>query len=99
MSPRVGDGLVRLDGRVRAGLVRQPERAVGLPAVIGVAGDLAGADLAELTRSASADRVVGEAAAAGITAALSGRFPDPMDVEGVSATMFVRALPAAAAGR
>ena len=32
MSPRVGDSLaVRLDGR-EAGLVRQPERAVGLPA-------------------------------------------------------------------
>jgi two-component system, sensor histidine kinase PdtaS len=42
--------------------------------------------------------VAGEAAAAGIAAALAGRFPDPMDVEGVSATMFVRALPLQAPG-
>ena len=42
--------------------------------------------------------MAGEAAAAGILAALAGRFPDPMDVEGVSATMFVRALPLQAPG-
>ena len=42
--------------------------------------------------------MAGEAAAAGIQAALDGRFPDPMDVEGVSATMFVRALPLRAPG-
>jgi two-component sensor histidine kinase len=60
--------------------------------------DLAGAELAPLTRSAAADRVAGEAAAAGIAAAVAGRFPDPMDVEGHSATMFVRALPLHAPG-
>jgi two-component sensor histidine kinase len=65
---------------------------------IGVAGDIVGVDLAEVTRSAAADRVAGEAVAAGIAAALLGRFPDPMDVEGRSATMFLRALPLQAPG-
>jgi two-component sensor histidine kinase len=91
MSPRVGDGLVRLDERGR--VTYASPNALSAYRRIGVAGDLAGADLAELTRGATADRVAGEAAAAGILAALSGRFPDPMDVEGMSATMFVRALP------
>jgi two-component system, sensor histidine kinase PdtaS len=96
MSPRVGDGLVRLDdgGRV----TYASPNALSAYRRIGVPGDLVGADLAELTRGASADRVAGEAAAAGILAALSGRFPDPMDVESVSATMFVRALPLRAPG-
>ena len=96
MSPRVGDGLVRLDGRGR--VTYASPNALSAYRRIGVAGDLVGADLAELTRGASADRVAGEAAAAGILAALAGRFPDPMDVEGVSATMFVRALPLQAPG-
>jgi two-component sensor histidine kinase len=91
MSPRVGDGLVRLDGRGR--VIYASPNALSAYRRIGVAGDLLGGELAELTRGATADRVAGEAAAAGILAALAGRFPDPMDVEGVSATMFVRALP------
>ncbi|MET1134155.1 MAG: sensor histidine kinase, partial [Aeromicrobium sp.] len=40
----------------------------------------------------------GEALAAGIRAAVGGRFPDPMDVEGPTATMLVRALPLQAPG-
>ncbi len=96
MSPRVGDGLVRLDGRGR--VTYASPNALSAYRRIGVAGDLVDEDLAELSRGVSADRVAGEAAAAGITAALTGRFPDPMDVEGVSATMFVRALPLQAPG-
>ena len=42
--------------------------------------------------------MAGEAAAAGIAAAVAGRFPDAMDVEGGSATMLVRALPLHAPG-
>jgi two-component sensor histidine kinase len=91
MSPRVGDGLVRLDGAGRA--VYASPNALSAYRRLGVAGDLAGANLAELTRSATVDRVAGEAVAAGIAAAVAGRFPDPMDVEGATATMLVRALP------
>src|SRR5215212_7652000 len=80
MSPRVGDGLVRLDGAGRA--VYASPNALSAYRRLGVSGDVVGADLAELTRGASTDRVAGEAVAAGITAAVAGRFPDPMDVEG-----------------
>jgi two-component sensor histidine kinase len=96
MSPRVGDGLVRLDGRGRA--VYASPNALSAYRRIGVEGDLVGQDLAAVTRTVAADRVVGEAVAAGIAAAVAGRFPDPMDVEGASATMLVRALPLQAPG-
>ena len=96
MSPRVGDGLLRLDAAGRT--TYASPNALSAYRRIGVPGDLVGADLAELTRAASADRVAGEAVAAGITAAAAGRFPGPMDVEGASATMFLRALPLRAPG-
>src|SRR5215210_1129248 len=91
MSPRVGDGLVRLDASGRA--TYASPNALSAYRRIGVPGNVVGADLVELTRLASADRVAGEAVAAGITAAVAGRFPDSMDVEGPTATMLVRALP------
>src|SRR6476661_7339319 len=96
MSPRVGDGLVRLDGAGR--VTYASPNALSAYRRIGVEHDLAGAELALLTRSAAADRVAGEAVAAGISAAVGGRFPDAMDVEGHSATMLVRALPLHAPG-
>src|SRR4051794_11791608 len=96
LSPRVGDGLVRLDGAGR--VTYASPNALSAYRRIGVGVDLAGAELATLTRTASADRVAGEGVAAGIAAAVSGRFPDPMDVEGHSATMLVRALPLHAPG-
>src|SRR3954463_16455588 len=91
MSPRVGDGLVRLDASGMA--VYASPNALSAYRRIGVAGDVVGRDLAEVTRTATVDRVAAEAVAAGIAAAVAGRFPDPMDVEGASATMLVRALP------
>jgi two-component sensor histidine kinase len=96
MSPRVGDGLLRLDGRGRA--VYASPNALSAYRRIGVAGDVVGCDLAEVTRSAARERVAGEAVAAGIGAAVAGRFPDPMDVEAAAATMLVRALPLQAPG-
>jgi two-component system, sensor histidine kinase PdtaS len=96
MSPRVGDGLVRLDAEGRASYASP--NALSAFRRMGLTGDLVGADLAELTRGVAADRVAGEAVAAGITAAVSGRFPDPMDVEGSAGTMLVRALPLQAPG-
>jgi two-component sensor histidine kinase len=96
LSPRVGDGLVRLDGSGRAAYASP--NALSAYRRMGLAGDLVGADLAEVTRAAAADRVAGEAVAAGIAAAVAGRFPEPMDVDGRTATMLVRALPLQAPG-
>src|SRR3954468_974632 len=96
MSPRVGDGLVRLDAEGRASYASP--NALSAFRRMGLTGDLVGADLAELTRATAADRVAGEAVAAGISAAVAGRFPDAMDVEGPKATMLVRALPLQAPG-
>jgi two-component sensor histidine kinase len=96
LSPRVGDGLVRLDATGHA--TYASPNALSAYRRMGLAGDLVGADLAEITRAASSDRVAGEAVAAGITAAVDGRFPEPMDVEGRTATMLIRALPLQAPG-
>src|SRR3954468_23237993 len=96
MSPRVGDGLVRLDGTGRA--TYASPNALSAYRRLGVVGDLVGADLADVTRLAAADRVAGEAVAAGIVAAGAGRSPDPSYVEGASATMLVRSLPLQAPG-
>ena len=96
MSPRVGDGLVRLDARGRA--VYASPNALSAYRRMGLTVDVVGADLAEVTRRASADRVAGEAVAATIGAAVAGRFPEPMDVENDAATMLVRALPLRAPG-
>jgi two-component sensor histidine kinase len=96
MSPRVGDGLVRLDGVGRA--VYASPNALSAYRRMGLTGDVVGADLAELTRGTASDRVTGEVVAAHITAAVAGRFPDPLDVEGASATLLVRALPLQAPG-
>ena len=91
LSPRVGDGLVRLDsiGRV----IYASPNALSAYRRLGVLGDLVGADLWAVTADAAADRVAGEAAAAVIVGALDGRYPDLADVEGRSATIFLRALP------
>src|SRR5687768_3444187 len=66
MSPRVGDGLVRLDDRGR--VTYASPNALSAYRRLGVVGDLVGVDLADVTRLAAADRVAGEAVAAGITA-------------------------------
>src|SRR3954470_17076188 len=96
MSPRVGDGLVRLDAAGRA--VYASPNALSAYRRMGVMGDVVGADLASITRAVSADLVAGEAVAASIGAAVAGRFPEPMDVENDAATMLVRALPLQAPG-
>src|SRR5437764_3993600 len=55
MSPRVGDGLVRLDGSGRPAYASP--NALSAYRRMGLDHDLAGAELAQLTRAASADRV------------------------------------------
>ena len=85
-------------GRVRPGHLRQPQRAVGLPPHRRRPATSSAPTWPSSPGGASADRVAGEAVAAGIAAAVAGRFPDPMDVEGPTATMLVRALPLQAPG-
>src|SRR3954466_16400604 len=97
MSPRVGDGLVRLDAAGRA--VYASPNALSAYRRMGLVGDVVGAELGEVTRRVSDDRVAGEAVAASIGAAVAGRFPEPMDVENEAATMLVRALPLQAPGQ
>jgi two-component sensor histidine kinase len=96
LSPRVGDGLLRLDSRGRT--TYASPNALSAYRRLGVVVDLGGTDLAEVTRALAADRVAGEAVAAGISAAVAGRFPDTMDVDGATATMLVRPLPLEAPG-
>src|SRR3954462_3285225 len=97
MSPRVGDGLVRLDAAGRA--VYASPNALSAYRRMGLVGDVVGAELGDVTRRVSDDRVAGEAVAASIGAAVAGRFPEPMDVENEAATMLVRALPLQAPGQ
>ena len=96
MSPRVGDGLVRLDGAGRA--VYASPNALSAYRRMGLVGDVVGADLAQVTRAVATDRVGGEVVAAAVAAAVGGRFPDPLDVDGEAATLLVRALPLQAPG-
>jgi two-component sensor histidine kinase len=96
LSPRVGDGLVRLDAT--GSVAYASPNALSAYRRMGSSADLLGAELAALTRSVAADPVTGEAVAAAIAAAVAGRFPDPMDVEGASATVRLRALPLQAPG-
>src|ERR687894_1043581 len=90
LSPRVGDGLLRLDAGGRAAYASP--NALSAYRRLGVMGDVVGADLARLTRDAAVDRLAGESVAAGIPAAGAGRFPHPMDVGNPAATPLVRAL-------
>src|SRR3954463_3671682 len=73
MSPRVGDGLVRLDAAGRA--VYASPNALSAYRRMGVVGDVVGSDLAAVTRRVSGELVAGEAVAASIGAAVAGRFP------------------------
>ena len=71
LSPRVGDGLVRLDASGRA--VYASPNALSAYRRMGVTGDLVGADLAALTRSTAADRVAARGRRrAGSRAAVAG---------------------------
>src|SRR4051812_20199420 len=75
LSPRVGDGLVRLDATGRA--TYASPNALSAYRRMGLIGDLVGADLADLTRSAASDRVAGEAGAAGGAPPGGGGVPPP----------------------
>ena len=98
LSPRVGDGLVRLDGAGRVDL-RQPQRAVGLPPDRRRPRPRRRRPGRASPASAAADRVAGEAVG-GRHRGGGGR-PVPRrrwTSRGARATMLVRALPLQAPG-
>ncbi|MBI1757801.1 MAG: histidine kinase N-terminal domain-containing protein [Actinobacteria bacterium] len=95
-SPRVGDGLVRLDSR--GAVIYASPNALSAYRRLGLTGDLVGVDLATLTRSLVDDPFDGAEIAGRIDAALSGRTPLRMEVEGRGAAVLFRALPLRADG-
>ncbi|MEJ7704114.1 MAG: histidine kinase N-terminal domain-containing protein [Geodermatophilaceae bacterium] len=90
-GPRAGDGLIRLDG---AGEVAYASpNALSAYRRMGVTADLAGAELASLTRSLVTDSYDGTEVAGRIQAALAGRSPLRIEVEARGATVLFRTLP------
>src|SRR6266542_1217454 len=93
-SPRVGDGLLRLDrgGRV---MYASPN-ALSAYRRLGISADLVGADLGPLTT------VIGDPGAAvddSLTAVASGRLPRETEVEGNGSVVQLRAIPLAVDAR
>jgi two-component system, sensor histidine kinase PdtaS len=90
-APRVGDGLVRLDG---AGIVEYASpNAQSAYRRMGMTGDLAREDLASLTGRVADDPLEGGEAAERIRAALSGRAAVRKEIEAHGATVLIRAVP------
>ena len=90
-GPRAGDGLIRLDA---AGVVDYASpNALSAYRRMGLAADLADADLAALTRSVVAQSYDGTELALRIAAARAGRWPLRIEVEANGATVLFRALP------
>jgi two-component system, sensor histidine kinase PdtaS len=88
-SPRVGDGFVRLDP---GGVVTYASpNAQSAYRRMGIAGDLVGEHLGELTAALlpAADLPIDE----GVTAAVSGRLAREVDVENAEATLILRSIP------
>ncbi|HWL96719.1 MAG TPA: sensor histidine kinase [Nocardioidaceae bacterium] len=88
-SPRVGDGFVRLDP---TGVVTYASpNAQSAYRRMGLAGDLVGEHLGELTATLlpGTDQPIDES----VTAAVSGRLPREADVENTEATLILRSIP------
>jgi two-component sensor histidine kinase len=90
-SPRAGDGLIRLDAH---GLVAYASpNAISAYHRMGLAADLIGVSLAQVTRELVHDPFDAAEVAARIAAALAGRNSLRMEVRARGAVMLVRALP------
>lgn len=85
-GPRVGDGLLRLDPHGRVTFASP--NALSAYRRLGVAGDLLGTDLAELTAGLTAPMPPPP-----VTAVLEGRQPVEAEVEAHGATVLLRAAP------
>jgi two-component system, sensor histidine kinase PdtaS len=95
-GPRVGDGLLRLDGE--GAVVYASPNALSAYRRLGVHGDVVGAELAPLTRSLITDPFDGAEIEERIGAALRGEAPLRMEAEARGVTVLFRALPLRAQG-
>ena len=88
-SPRVGDGFVRIDGGGR--VTYASPNALSVYRKLGLTGDLAGLDLAEITRALVPPRHRPDEET--LSAVLSGKRPLDTEVGNDDATLIVRAIP------
>jgi two-component sensor histidine kinase len=95
-APRVGDGLIRLDGSGRVSYASP--NAQSAYRRLGLAAHLVGEDLAAVTSRLVDDPVIGGQAAERIRAALRGEAPARLEMDARGATMLQRALPLLPAG-
>ena len=91
LGPRAGDGLIRLDADGM--VVYASPNAQSAYRRLGVTGDLAGADLAPLTRRLARDAMEGGEIVRRVRAALAGEAPPRMEVEARGAIVLFRVLP------
>lgn len=95
-APRVGDGLIRLDGGGK--VTYASPNAQSAYRRLGFNAHLVGEELAVLFRRIAADPLEGNDAAERILAALRGESPPRQEVEARGATVLMRALPLLPAG-
>ncbi len=88
-SPRVGDGFVRIDAAGR--VTYASPNALSVYRKLGLAGDLAGLDLAEITRSLVPPRHRPDEET--LSAVLSGKRPLDAEVGNDEATLILRSIP------
>ncbi len=88
-SPRVGDGFVRIDAGGR--VTYSSPNALSVYRRLGLTGDLAGLDLAEITRALVPPRHRPDEET--LSAVLSGKRPLDTEVGNEDATLIVRAIP------
>jgi len=95
-APRVGDGLVRLDGAGK--VIYASPNAQSAYRRLGFSGHLVGEDIAALTGRLADDPLEGGDAAERIFAALRGDAPARKELEARGASVLMRALPLLPAG-
>ena len=95
-APRVGDGLIRLDGSGK--VTYASPNAQSAYRRLGFNAHLVGEELSGLTSRLAADPLEGNDTAEKMLAALRGEFPPRQEVEARGATMLTRALPLLPAG-
>lgn len=95
-TPRVGDGMVRLDGGGK--VTYASPNAQSAFRRLGLTAHLVGEDLAGLASRLAEDPLAGSEAAARVQAALRGDAPSPREIEVGGAIVLIRALPLIPAG-
>jgi two-component sensor histidine kinase len=95
-APRVGDGLIRLDGSGK--VTYASPNAQSAYRRLGFNAHLVGEELSGLTSRLAADPLEGTDAAERVLAALRGESPPRQEVEARGATVLTRALPLLPAG-